>query len=427
MLIDSGKKINKFYQERLKYFNELKYELERNSKLLEEIEKQDNFICEQNRHIRDYVNQSATRIGLSDQDLDRLNNLTQEYSDTIDEYKQKLIDEKIKCDRDIDNFKNYFYTEKELKEYLSKRYENLEEDNKKLNKDIELKQKDNMSYIDKIFNLENKIKKDQYKICNMLNKFNDNMENDRNNLYETFREYDNKINAKLNKLNDNIEKINNYIIENNNKKVDIEKKLDVAKNQYNNFLLKYNQSRKELMETKDRLNETKDKLDKAGGDIIKKIKYIEKIGKIKYKLNYQNAKVIELESELNTKNKAIRFRKNEHKKIIEQKNKYEKEIKKIKKIKEELSSSSANISTMSNEVDKKKYVDMPYLETEEEAAKNIADIIEQRNIRKKDNKARTFAPPDDTNEKLEKNFKNKSSMTEEKLKKLINDNTVKKK
>ena len=77
------------------------------------------------------------------------------------------------------------------------------------------------------------------------------------------------------------------------------------------------------METKDRLNETKDKLDKAGGDIIKKIKYIEKIGKIKYKLNYQNAKVIELESELNTKNKAIRFRKNEHKKIIEKKKKYE--------------------------------------------------------------------------------------------------------
>ena len=77
----------------------------------------------------------------------------------------------------------------------------------------------------------------------MLNKFNDNMENDRNNLYETFTEYDKKINAELNKLNDNIEKINNYIKENNNKKVDIEKKLDVAKNQYNNLLLKYNQSR----------------------------------------------------------------------------------------------------------------------------------------------------------------------------------------
>ena len=45
---------------------------------------------------------------------------------------------------------------------------------------------------------------------------------------------------------------------------------------------------------------------------------------------------------------------------------------------------------------------MPYLETEEEAAENIADINEQRDARKKDNKARTFAPPDDANEKLKK-------------------------
>ena len=40
---------------------------------------------------------------------------------------------------------------------------------------------------------------------------------------------------------------------------------------------------------------------------------------------------------------------------------------------------------------------MPYLETEEEAAENIADINERRDLRKKDNKARTFAPPDDAN------------------------------
>ena len=31
ILIDSGEKINKFFQERLKYLNELKYELEKNS------------------------------------------------------------------------------------------------------------------------------------------------------------------------------------------------------------------------------------------------------------------------------------------------------------------------------------------------------------------------------------------------------------
>ena len=42
---------------------------------------------------------------------------------------------------------------------------------------------------------------------------------------------------------------------------------------------------------------------------------------------------------------------------------------------------------------------MPHLETEEEAAENIADINERRDVRKKDKKARTFAPPDDANEK----------------------------
>ena len=41
---------------------------------------------------------------------------------------------------------------------------------------------------------------------------------------------------------------------------------------------------------------------------------------------------------------------------------------------------------------------MPYLETEEEAAENIADKKEQKDLRKKDNKARTFAPSENTEE-----------------------------
>ena len=36
ILDESGKKINKFYQERLKYFNEFRYELERNSRIIEQ-------------------------------------------------------------------------------------------------------------------------------------------------------------------------------------------------------------------------------------------------------------------------------------------------------------------------------------------------------------------------------------------------------
>ena len=50
----------------------------------------------------------------------------------------------------------------------------------------------------------------------------------------------------------------------------------------------------------------------------------------------------------------------------------------------------------------KEYDDMPYLETEEKAAENIADINERRDVRKKDNKARTFAMSDNA-EKSETN------------------------
>ena len=92
--------------------------------------------------------------------------------------------------------------------------------------------------------------------------------------------------------------------------------------------------------------------------LIKKTQYIEKIEKIQEKLNYQDAKVIKLESELNKRNKDIDelnknfkdLEKTNIKKNIDQKNKYEKETKKIK---EELSLLSANISTTSNMVDKK--------------------------------------------------------------------------
>ena len=73
--------------------------------------------------------------------------------------------------------------------------------------------------------------------------------------------------ARLDKLNNNFKKLDIYIKENNDKKIDTEKKLDTANNEYNHLLLEYNQSRKELMETKDKLNETKDKLDKKGDDI----------------------------------------------------------------------------------------------------------------------------------------------------------------
>ena len=124
MLIDSGEKVNKFYEERLKYLNEPKYELERNSKLLKEIEE---------------------------------------------------------------------------KNYLFKKYENLEKDNKKLSRDVELKQKNNISYIDMIFDLEHKIKEDQAKIRDLFNKFENNIEANMDNLDKKVTDEENKMSAKLNK------------------------------------------------------------------------------------------------------------------------------------------------------------------------------------------------------------------------------------
>ena len=74
----------------------------------------------------------------------------------------------------------------------------------------------------------------------------------------------------------------------------------------------------------------------------------------------------------------------------------------IKSLKEVISSSSAGTSTTNSASDDERYFSMPFLETEEEVAENIANINAQRDVRKKDNKARTFAPADNTEEVAKK-------------------------
>ena len=68
----------------------------------------------------------------------------------------------------------------------------------------------------------------------------------------------------------------------------MEKKLNVAKDQYNNLLLEYNQSKNELIETKDKLHKARDDADESE--------------KIREELNYQKTRVIEFRSKLNEKN-----------------------------------------------------------------------------------------------------------------------------
>ena len=79
-------------------------------------------------------------------------------------------------------------------------------------------------------------------------------------------------------------------------------------------------------------------MDKAGNDINKKTKYIDELKEIQENFDYQNSKVIELESELNEKNKNITTLKNkikdleeENLKIMTISNKYYEEIDKLKK------------------------------------------------------------------------------------------------
>ena len=103
---------------------------------------------------------------------------------------------------------------------------------------------------------------------------NDNDDNDDNDIpdLETEKEaaktnilnkFSNKINnfdeMVRNKLNNDVKKLDNYIKENNDEKINKEKELNIAKNEYNNLLLKLNQSNEELNRTRNELFETKKK------------------------------------------------------------------------------------------------------------------------------------------------------------------------
>ena len=85
-----------------------------------------------------------------------------------------------------------------------------------------------------------------------INKFKNNMEAKIDNFDKKFTYEENKIYDKLSRLRNKVKKINNYTKENKDKRVNMEKKLNVAKDRYNNILLEYNQSKNELMETKDK-------------------------------------------------------------------------------------------------------------------------------------------------------------------------------
>ena len=108
-------------------------------------------------------------------------------------------------------------------------------------------------------------------------------------------------------------------------------------------------------------------------------------------INKYEKEIYELKKQLNENEEYFN---NEEKNRIKKDNeikRYEQEIQELKK------KSNDYKKTEEEQI----YGNIPYLETEEEAAENIADIYERR-----DNKARTFAPPHhvDDNTRKKDNF-----------------------
>ena len=114
ILDEAGRNINKFYQEKSMYHNELKHELERNLKI---IEQRDDIFRDIVGHTRKDESEKQINIDVLNRDIERLNNLNEEHLNK--EYKYK---------KEIKELKDNLSNEKKFKK-LEKIYENLKNDN----------------------------------------------------------------------------------------------------------------------------------------------------------------------------------------------------------------------------------------------------------------------------------------------------------
>ena len=96
ILNDARKKINKFYQEKSKYHNELKCEIERNSEI---IKQKNDIYREIARHAINDESDKQISINVLNRDIERLINLNNEYIDKIkylDDLNEKKLNKKYK-------------------------------------------------------------------------------------------------------------------------------------------------------------------------------------------------------------------------------------------------------------------------------------------------------------------------------------------
>ena len=154
ILHEAGKKINKFYQEKSMYYNELKYELRKNSELIEE---RYDIFRDLPRHTRSDESEKQIVIDVLNRDIERLNNLNKENLNKVYKYKEK-----------IKKLNDNLSSEKKVKKELEKIYENLKEDNEHLIFDFdgikmvnEILMKDNNIFKQKIEELEKELEKSE--------------------------------------------------------------------------------------------------------------------------------------------------------------------------------------------------------------------------------------------------------------------------
>ena len=152
--------------------------------------------------------------------LKQLNNAENAYGREIGNLNNTINGKRIRTNKLINKIQNSENAEEESSEtiynlnnelYKLKNKEKfLENDNEKLKESIDLIERNNNYLIEEYNEIQDKVKKDEVKIRNILNEFNDNMINNMSNLYKEFK-YKKNFSAKLDKLDNDAKKLNNHI------------------------------------------------------------------------------------------------------------------------------------------------------------------------------------------------------------------------
>ena len=139
------------------YYNELEYELRRNSKI---IKQRDDIFTDIVRHTRSDQSEKQTTIDVLNRDIERLNNLNEEHLNKVYKYEEKI--KKLKYNLSSEQkTKDDIFTDI-VRHTRSDQSEKQNID--VLNRDIERLNNLNEEHLNKVYKYEEKIKKLKYNL-----------------------------------------------------------------------------------------------------------------------------------------------------------------------------------------------------------------------------------------------------------------------